>query len=87
MEHYRRKRLTAQMAEAKVYLCSFRERYVRDPYKDEIPEYLMLFCGDEELEGKLALQAALMGTEEKTKRLMRETDRPYLDYRSFIKDC
>lgn len=53
---------------------SFRERYGRDPYKDEIPEHLMLFCGDEELEGKFAFQAALMGTDEKTKRLMWETD-------------
>ena len=62
------------MAEAKVIFLSFRERYGRDPYKDEIPEHLMLFCGDEELEGKFAFQAALMGTDEKTKRLMWETD-------------
>lgn len=40
---------------------------MRDPYKDEIPEYLMLFCGDEELEGKLAFQAALMGHRRKDK--------------------
>lgn len=87
LEHYRKKRLTAQIAEGKMYVHCFRERYGRDPRKDEIPEYFMLFCGDEELEGKLAFQVNLMGTEEKTKRLMREAERPYRDYNSFIKDC
>lgn len=55
--------------------------------KMKFPSTLCFSAATKNLKGNLHFRLPSWGTEEKTKRLMRETDRPYLDYRSFIKDC
>lgn len=86
LEHYREKRASAQVEEAKEYVQLFRARRGRDPKPEEIREYFPLFADPENLCGVHESQTRLMGTCEESLKWMKGA-KQYEDFIAFIDDC
>ena len=89
IEEYYNKRKNLQFAEAREIVRCYRERIHKDPPKEVLAEYCMLFSSRADAQKNDAFQTKLklLGNYEDSLKYMDENPPMFQDYESFLKAC
>lgn len=88
LEQYRIRRRDAQLDEAVNVVRAYKKHYKREPPIDAMYEYFPLFCGDEDLCERFAFQVGLMGTRDKSMKVLESgCQRVFPSYKAFLEHC
>lgn len=87
LEEFTRKRIAAQIEEAKELVLSYFKRYKKIPEKEVLNEYFMLFEANPSLIEKYKKQMMLCGNYEKSVLFSEKYKRQFKNYDEFIEFC
>lgn len=89
VEQYREKRAGKQLAEAKTLVREYRQRFGKDPAREVMAEYFMLFSTLEQAQANPAFRTKMKsgGNYEQTVTYMQEHPPVFESYESFLETC